>query len=57
MDYYSALGISKTATQQEIKQAYRKLAAKHHPDRGGSTEEFQKIEEAYRTLSDEEKRQ
>lgn len=57
MDYYSALGISKTATQQEIKQAYRKLASKHHPDRGGDTEKFQEIEEAYRTLSDEEKRQ
>jgi DnaJ-class molecular chaperone len=56
MDYYSALGIPKTATQPEIKQAYRKMAAKHHPDRGGSTTEFQKIEEAYRTLSDEDSR-
>jgi curved DNA-binding protein len=56
MDYYKILGVAKTATQQEIKQAYRKMAAKHHPDRGGSTEEFQKIEEAYRTLSDVEKR-
>jgi curved DNA-binding protein len=57
MDYYNTLGIPKTATQQEIKQAYRKMAAKHHPDRGGSTEQFQKVEEAYRTLSDEGKRQ
>lgn len=56
MDYYKILGVAKTASQQEIKQAYRRLAAKHHPDRGGSTEEFQKIEEAYRTLSDEDKR-
>jgi curved DNA-binding protein len=56
MDYYKILGVVKTASQQEIKQAYRKMAAKHHPDRGGSTEEFQKIEEAYRTLSDEDKR-
>lgn len=57
MDYYNILGVSKTATQQEIKQAYRRLASKHHPDRGGDTAEFQKIEEAYRTLSDDEKRQ
>jgi DnaJ-class molecular chaperone len=56
MDYYKALGVAKDATQQEIKQSYRRLASKHHPDRGGSTEEFQKIEEAYRTLSDEDKR-
>jgi curved DNA-binding protein len=57
MDYYSTLGIPKTATQEEIKRAYRKMAAKHHPDRGGNTAEFQKVEEAYRTLSDESKRQ
>jgi curved DNA-binding protein len=56
MDYYNILGVPKTATQQEIKQAYRRLASKHHPDRGGDTAEFQKIEEAYRTLSDDEKR-
>ena len=56
MDYYSILGVSRTASQQEIKQAYRRLASKHHPDRGGNTAEFQKIEEAYRTLSDDEKR-
>ena len=56
MDYYNILGVSKTAPKQEIKQAYRRLASKHHPDRGGDTVEFQKIEEAYRTLSDDEKR-
>lgn len=56
MDYYSILGVSKTASQDEIKKAYRKLAAKHHPDKGGNTAEFQKVEEAYRTLSDENKR-
>lgn len=56
MDYYKILGVSKTASQQEIKQAYRRLASKCHPDRGGLTEEFQKIEEAYRTLGDESKR-
>ncbi len=56
MDYYSVLGVSKTASQDEIKKAYRKLAAKHHPDKGGNTAEFQKVEEAYRTLGDEKKR-
>lgn len=56
MDYYNILGVTKTASQQEIKQAYRRLASKHHPDRGGDTAEFQKIEQAYRTLSDEQSR-
>lgn len=51
-DYYNILGITQAATPDQIKQAYRRLAAKNHPDRGGSTEEFQKIEEAYRNLSD-----
>lgn len=56
MDYYNILGVSKTASQDEIKKAYRKLAAKHHPDKGGDTAEFQKVEEAYRTLGDPQKR-
>lgn len=56
-DYYSILGINRDATEDEIKKAYRKLAAKHHPDRGGSKEEFQRIEEAYRILSDPIQRQ
>lgn len=56
-DFYSALGISKTATQDEIKKAYRKLANKHHPDKeGGDEEKFKAIKEAYETLSDEGKR-
>jgi len=54
--YYGALGVSKTATQSEIKKAYRKLAVKHHPDRGGDAEQFKKISQAYEVLSDEEKR-
>ena len=54
MDYYQILGVGRDASPDDIKRAYRKLAAKHHPDRGGSTEEFQKIEEAYRNLSDPE---
>jgi len=52
MDYYKTLGVERTASPEEIKRAYRKLAAKNHPDRGGDTAEFQKIEEAYRNLSD-----
>jgi DnaJ-class molecular chaperone len=56
-DYYSTLGVDRNATPDDIKKAYRKMAAKHHPDRGGSTAEFQKIEEAYRVLSDPQQRQ
>jgi DnaJ-class molecular chaperone len=56
MSHYETLGISKTATPDEIKKAYRKLASKHHPDKGGDTAQFQKIEEAYRVLSDPEQR-
>jgi DnaJ-class molecular chaperone len=57
MDYYKTLGVAKTATPDEIKKAYRKLASQHHPDKGGDTATFQKIEEAYRILSDPQKRQ
>lgn len=56
-DYYEELGVSKTATQDEIKKAYRKLAHKHHPDKGGSdAEKFKAVNEAYQVLSNEEKR-
>jgi len=55
-DYYQTLGVPKTATADEIKRAYRRLASQHHPDKGGDTERFQEIEAAYRTLSDSEKR-
>jgi curved DNA-binding protein len=57
MDYYNILGVSKQAGADEIKKAYRKLASQHHPDKGGDTKKFQEVEEAYRTLSDPEKRQ
>lgn len=52
MDYYSTLGVSRNSTPDEIKKAYRKLAGVHHPDKGGDTATFQRIEEAYRVLSD-----
>jgi curved DNA-binding protein len=59
-DYYQILGVSKTASDDEIKKAYRKLAMKHHPDRNKgnkeSEEKFKNISEAYAVLSDKEKR-
>lgn len=58
MDYYSILDIPKTASHDEIKKAYRKLAMKHHPDRnGGDDTQFKKIQEAYDVLIDSDKRQ
>ena len=55
-DYYAALGVPKTATADDIKRAFRRLASQHHPDKGGDTQKFQAIQEAYATLSDEQKR-
>ncbi len=56
-DYYQILGINKTASKEEIKRAYRRLAHKYHPDKpGGNEEKFKEINEAYQTLSDDEKR-
>lgn len=57
IDYYSTLGVSKTATQDEIKRAFRKLASQHHPDKGGDTSKFQEIQSAYDVLGDSAKRQ
>ena len=56
MDYYATLGVSKNASQDEIKKAFRKLASQHHPDKGGDTRKFQEIQAAYDTLSDPDKR-
>ena len=56
MNHYETLGVSNTASPDEIKRAYRKLASQHHPDKGGDTAMFQKVEEAYRVLSDPQKR-
>jgi DnaJ-class molecular chaperone len=59
-DYYKILGISETASQDEIKRAYRELAKKYHPDRNQgdkkAAEKFKEISEAYSVLSDEKKR-
>jgi len=55
-DHYRTLGVSKNATPDDIKKAYRKLASQHHPDKGGDTATFQKIQGAYETLSDPAKR-
>jgi curved DNA-binding protein len=60
-DYYAVLGVSKTASAEEIKKAFRKLAVKYHPDRNpndkSAEERFKEISEAYEVLSDSEKRQ
>ncbi len=59
-DYYDVLGVSRTASKDEIKGAYRKLALQYHPDRNkssGAEEKFKEISEAYAVLSDAEKRQ
>lgn len=56
LDYYQILGVDRSASDADIKKAYRTLAMQHHPDRGGNAEEFQKISEAYATLSDPQKR-
>ena len=60
-DYYEVLGVSKNATESEIKAAYRKLAIKYHPDRNPDNaeaeEKFKEAAEAYDVLHDSQKRQ
>ncbi|MFO7546660.1 MAG: DnaJ C-terminal domain-containing protein [Trueperaceae bacterium] len=59
-DYYQTLGVDKSSTKEDIRRAFRKLAAKHHPDRNpgdaSAEERFKEINEAYTVLSDDEKR-
>jgi DnaJ-class molecular chaperone len=61
MDYYYVLGILPTATPEEVKAAYRKMATKHHPDKNvgksNADHKFKEAKEAYETLSDPELRQ
>jgi len=54
--FYKQLEVEKSANDSEIKKAYRKLAVKHHPDKGGDPEKFKEITRAYEVLSDSEKR-
>lgn len=57
-DYYEILGVSKTASADEIKKSFRRLAVQHHPDKeGGDEEKFKEINEAYDVLKDSQKRQ
>src|ERR1041384_2004683 len=59
-DYYAVLGVSASATQDEIKKQYRKLAAKHHPDKNPgdakAADRFKEMSEAYQVIGDAEKR-
>ncbi len=56
-DYYEVLGVSKDASADEIKKAFRRAAIEHHPDRGGDEAKFKEINEAYEVLKDPAKRQ
>ena len=56
-DYYKMLWVEESASDDEIKKAFRKSAMKHHPDKWGDEEEFKKINEAYQTIGDSQKRQ
>ena len=56
MDYYKILNVSKEASDSEIKKSYRKLAKENHPDKGGDSEKFKQIAEAYEVLSNKDKR-
>ena len=58
-DHYEALGVSRDASEAELRRAFRRLAMKHHPDRnkdGGAEKQFKAINEAYQVLTDPDKR-
>lgn len=56
-DYYKVLGLEKNATEDQIRKAYYNLAHQHHPDKNGDAEKFKEINEAYKVLSDKQKRE
>ena len=56
MDYYSILGVPKNSSPEQLKKAYKKQSMQHHPDRGGDEAHFKKVNEAYSTLKDPQKR-
>lgn len=56
VDYYKSLGVSKDCSASDLKKAYRKLALKHHPDKGGNEQKFKEVQGAYEILSDDSKR-
>ena len=56
-NYYQTLGVDRSASADEIKRAYRKLASQHHPDKGGDKTQFQEIQKAYEVLGDPQSRQ
>ncbi len=56
MDYYNILGVKKDASEKDLKKAYKQKSMQHHPDRGGDEETFKKVNEAYSTLKDPQKR-
>ena len=55
-DYYKVLEVERNVNDEDIKKAYKKMAVKHHPDKGGDEETFKQVAEAYEVLSDKEKR-
>lgn len=57
LTHYETLGVDEYASAEDIKQAYRNLAKKHHPDKGGDAKKFREIAEAYEILSDDKKRE
>ena len=57
MDPYQTLGVDQSASDQQIKAAFRKLAVQYHPDRGGDEDKFKEINEAYDKIKTQEKRQ